>query len=444
MKGFTAFFIGTLGFSSVLTAAELTPIGAEKGANADGSIPAFTGGDLKAPAGWKPLTPRPNPYAKEKPLYSVDKSNLAKYKENLTPGEVKLLQTLPGYRLDVYPTHRSCGYPDFVNQRSQENLKTAKMAGDGSTLAAATPAGFPFPQPKSGAEALWNYKLRWMGEGRIEPNKIVLGPAPGGKELNITDMDTSTYTPFGSTKYKTLEDEGKIEFLFQQEVKEPVSRAGEITVGRYYTDRKNEGWIYMPGLRRVKRLSTYAYDAPLQGMENTYFVDQAWMYNGMLDRYDYKLKGKKEILVPYNTFELRDGKRFTMESLFGPHYPNRDAYRYEKHRVWVVEATVKAGQRHAAPKRTFYLDEDTWTILLADLYDAQGKLMRIQEGSILPAWELGACVNQEYFSYDLNSNRYYGDVIVLGEKETDWLAASKGKLNKSRYTESGMQRRGSR
>lgn len=422
----------------------LTPVGAEKSANADASIPAFTGGELKAPAGWKAGQPRPNPYASEKPLVSITKANAAQYQANLTPGQLELLNSLPGYRLDIYPTHRSCGYPDFVYKNSEDNLKTAKLAANGYELAAATPAGFPFPQPKSGVEAIWNYKLRYMGEGRTEPNYTLLSPGRGGSDIVKVRIESSMLTPFGNPKAKTLADVDGVEFKFIQEVTEPAARVGEITLGVYHMDKTNEGWIYMPGQRRVKRLSTYAYDAPLMGLENTYYVDQAWMYNGMLDRYDYKLVGKKELYVPYNTFELRNAKRFTAKTLFGPQYPNRDAYRYEKHRVWVVEATVKAGQRHAAPKRTFYLDEDSWTILLADLYDSQGKISRVQEGSVLPAWELGACVTQEFFSYDLNSGRYFGDVMVFGEPETDWLAAVQGRIKKDMFTESYLQRAGSR
>src|SRR5881397_3351471 len=65
---------------------ELTPVGAERAASKDGSIPAWSGGDLKAPPGWKPGTARPDPYAGDKPLYSIDASNADKYKDKLTEG----------------------------------------------------------------------------------------------------------------------------------------------------------------------------------------------------------------------------------------------------------------------------------------------------------------------------------------------------------------------
>ena len=61
---------------------------------------------------------------------------------------------------------------------------------------------------------------------------------------------------------------------------------------------------------------------------------------------------------------------------FSKHHLNPDHVRWERHRVWVVEANVAAGKRHAVPKRRYYLDEDTWLMTLMDGYDAEGKLWR--------------------------------------------------------------------
>ena len=75
----------------------LTPLGAEKAGNKDGSIPAWTGGDTKAPAGWKPGQARPDPYAADKPLFTIDASNADRYKDRLTEGQMALLKGLKGY-----------------------------------------------------------------------------------------------------------------------------------------------------------------------------------------------------------------------------------------------------------------------------------------------------------------------------------------------------------
>ncbi len=423
---------------------DLTPVGAEKAGNKDGSIPAWDGGQKQAPSGWKVGDPRPDPFASEKPLFSITAVNADKYKDRLSPGQMELLKTISGYRMDIYPTHRSCGFPDIVYQRSKENARIAKLADNGYFLSSATGSGFPFPIPANGTEAIWNHKLRWQGEGRIEPNYTILSPQKGSSDFQRIDYVANYLVPFQSPDTKSVADAKDVEFYFFQETTTPAALAGTLAFGIYYLDKVNEGWQYFPGQRRVRRLSTYAYDAPLIGLQDTYYVDQAWMYNGMLDRYDYKLVGKKELFVPYNSFALRDAKRFTTENLFGKDSFNQDARRYELHRVWEVDATVKAGMRHSAPKRTFYLDEDTWDILVEDLYDAQGKMQRVQEGSILPAWELGSCISQEYVSYDLPSGRYFGDIFVLGVKETDWLAAKQGRLKPEMFTVDYLRREGAR
>jgi len=422
----------------------LTPVGAEKAGNRDGSIPAWTGGELKAPAGWKPGEARPDPYAAEKPLYSISADNLGQYAAHLAPGQQELLKTIKNYRMDVYPSHRSCGFPDLVYERTKQNAKSAKLAADGFGLGEATGAGFPFPLPDNGIQAIWNHKLRYQGQGRIEPNFTILAPRKGSNDFLKIEYTAKYLVPFQSPDTKSVDDAGGVEFDFYQETTAPSALAGTLVAGVYYLAKLNIGWQYFPGQRRVRRLSTYAYDAPLIGLEDTYYVDQAWMYNGMLDRYSFKLVGKQELLVPYNSFALKDAKRFNDKTMFGNDHLNPDARRYELHRLWKVEADVLPGQRHSSPHRVFYLDEDTWDILIEEMYDAQGKLQRIAEGSLMPVWELGACGSQEFVSYDLPSGRYFADIFTLGQPETDWLAGKEGRLKPDMFTEDYLRRAGAR
>jgi hypothetical protein len=425
---------------------DLTPVGAEKAANKDGSIPAWSGTPLQSPAGWKlGDLPRPDPYAAEKPLFSITAANVDQYASKLSPGQVELVKNLKGYRMDIYPSHRNCTYPDIVYQRSKDNAKNAKLADDGYDLAAATGSGFPFPIPKNGVEAMWNHKLRYQGQGRIEPNATILSPAKGNTDFQRLEYVTDFLVPFQSPNTKSIADAKGVEFYIYLETTGPPALAGTNDVGIYYLTHQNEGWQYFPGQRRVRRLSTYAYDAPVIGMEDTYYVDQAWMFNGTLDRYTFKLVGKQEMYVPYNSFAIRDFKKWSIKTMFGHDYVNPDAMRYELHRVWKVEADVRPGQRHSAPHRVFYLDEDTWAILAEDLYDAQGKMQRVMQGSLVPIWELNACVNEEIFGYDLPSGRYFGDNIILDEREpVDWLAGANGKLKSDMFTEDYLRRSGAR
>ena len=85
----------------------------------------------------------------------------------------------------------------------------------------------------------------------------------------------------------------------------PAALAGQRIFICDYTDtRDRESFFYFPGQRRVRRLPAYANDAPQIGFENQYPIDTAWVYMGKGDRYDWKIVGKKEMYVPYNSFGM--------------------------------------------------------------------------------------------------------------------------------------------
>ena len=420
---------------------DLTPVGAERGANKDGSIPAWAGGDLKAPPGWKPGQPRPDPYAADKVLFSIDASNADQYKDRLSEGQLALLKTLKGYRMDVYPTRRSCGYPDAVYANTRKNATGAALAANGHDLDKAVTGGVPFPLPASGAEAMWNHKLRWLGEGRIERYSTVFSQPGDGKFVPLV-QDQWTATPNGNPAGKPMPEGDGVEYRLLNEVVTPAARTGELILLHYFLAKDNDAWLYFPGQRRVRRAPTFSYDNPVPGYENLLAIDQYPMFGGRLDRYDWKLQGKQELIVPYNTFRFSDESK-KLADVFGPAYPKRELVRYEAHRVWKIEATVKAGQRHTFPKRVIYLDEDTWMMLATDLYDAQGKVWRVQESFPYTAWELPACVYQGYIIYDLNVGRYMADNMPQ-EGKVDWLAGREGRIDATRFNADELRRVGAR
>lgn len=418
---------------------ELTPVGAERAGNKDGSIPEWKGG---VPKGKHKLgDARTDLFSGDKPQFSIDASNVDKYQDKLSAGQIELIKTRKGYRLDVYPTRRSCGYPDTIYERTRQNATLAKLSTDGRDgLTAAVGGAFPFPIPKTGAEAMWNHKLRWQGLGRHEyysTNFI----NPDGSFYGLA-QDQLILMPFASTKVKSPEEVNGEQMRFLNVATAPPSRAGEVILAHGYLGKGTDAWMYFPGQRRVRRLPAFDYDNPIPGYENLETVDQYLMFQGTLDRYDWKLIGKQEMIVPYNSFKFVAKRK--LNEVYQGLYPNRDLVRYELHRVWKVEATVKQGQRHMFAKRTFYLDEDTWMILAADQYDAQGKLWRVMEASIYPAVELGACVSQEFMSWDLNANRYLAENATQEAKATDWLAGDEGRIDPKRFEPDELRRTGER
>ncbi|MBE0701934.1 MAG: DUF1329 domain-containing protein, partial [Afipia sp.] len=348
---------------------------------------------------------------------------------------------LKGYRMDVYPTRRSCGYADTVYQRSAQNARTARLAEGGWQLENAVGGGVLFPIPKNGAEAVWNHKLRYMGEGRIEHYSTLFSSRSG--DFSQLAQNQWVIFPLHDAATKHFEDVKRSEAKILNEVVSPAARAGEMILVHWYMDRGSDAWLYFPGQRRVRRAPSFAYDNPVPGYENLETVDQYPMYAGAMDRYDWKLVGKKELYIPYNNWKLIDKSR-KYKDIYQPDYVNRDLMRYELHRVWVVEATLKDGMRHIFPRRVMFIDEDSWALILTDLYDAQGKVWRVQESSVWVAPEIPACVSQEFVGYDLNVGRYIAETATQEHPPTDWLAGREGRINPNMFSPDELRRRGER
>ena len=168
--------------------------------------------------------------------------------------------------------------------------------------------------------------------------------------------------------------------------------------------RPRRAWLYLPGQRRVKLAPDISYDTPNPGTAGAATYDDAWIFNGAMDRYDFKLVGKKEMLVPYNTYRLTYANKAAQVTT--PRFLNPDLVRWELHRVWVVEATLKPGKRHIYAKRTFYLDEDSWTALAADQYDARGQLYRASFAHMAPSYDARTPNAETQVFYDLTSGVY--------------------------------------
>ena len=421
---------------------ELTPFGAEKGANKDGSIPAWQGTEAPT-AGWAYGKSRAAhfKYQGDKPLYSIDASNVDKYADKLSPGQIEQIKRAKGYKMEVYPSRRTCGNPDFVAENTKKNVTTAKIGADGWSLKEATVPGVPFPIPKTGTEVMWNAKMKYAGVGFEWPTLYTaLSPRAGSSEW-IAATSTQTYFfPWGKKGSTQLSTLPQVEYFTYFTYKSPTALAGQALAVTNYLDKTNEVFYYFPGQRRVRRMPTYAYDAPQIGFENQYLMDEPRMFNGTIERFDWKLVGKKELIVGYNAFGMYDPsvKFNDVAKDDGVVSANR---RYEQHRVWVVEATVKSGVRHVAPKRTFYIDEDSWSIVVAEDYDAQGKLWKLREGFVIPVYETGSCDNPAFVQYNLVDNRYLVDQSSLGGgKDMRWFVeANDPKLKEGYYTSDNLR-----
>ncbi len=383
---------------------DLTPVGAEQAGNADGSIPAWDGGITTPPAGYKVGMHHPDPYAADKVQITITADNMEQYKDKLTVGYQELLKTYDSFKMNIYPTHRSASSPPRIYDMTKKVAQTATLINNGDGVTG-TVNGIPFPIPQSGIEVLWNHMLRYRGD--IATRQIAQAPMTRGGDYTLVKFDDEfslIYSQEGMTEEKL---KNRI-LLFRQEVTSPARLAGNVLLVHETLNQVAEpraAWVYNPGQRRVRRAPNVAYDNPGTAADSLRTSDQFDMFNGAPDRYNWKLIGKKELYIPYNSYLLHSDK-LKYSDILTPLHLNPEYLRYELHRVWVVEATLREGERHLYKKRTFYIDEDSWQIMAADIYDNRDQLWRVSEAHSINYYEVPTFWTTLEAHYDLQSGRY--------------------------------------
>ena len=389
---------------------DLTPVGAERAASKDGLIPAWDGGLTKPPAGWNPDQGYVDPFPDDMPKVTITAQNLDQYKDKLAPGVVELLKKYPNFKMPVYESRRTAAYPAQVNERIK--AQATKAALDGYSVKDLGNSTVPFPIPKNGQEAIQNHMVRYLGGGFERHYNSFPVRANGDyykvgfREYRIWDenfdqhVDNRLLSFLGFyTNPPTLE--GTI-YL----VHEPIDQVKE----------SREAWIYNAGSRRVRRAPDLAYDNVSDGTEGMRVTDQFDAYNGALDRYDWTLVGKKELYVPYNAYRLGD-KKLKYTDILQKNTVNADLMRYEAHRVWVVEGVLKPGSRHIYGKRTFYLDEDSWTVLMEEAYDTRGNLWRVGVHPLIQYYDVSVPFYAANIIHDLSNGNYICSALANEVKE---------------------------
>lgn len=402
----------------------LTPVGAIKAENAAGTIPAWTGGltNDNAPD-FDPAVGFTDPFASDQPLFRITNSNYKTYANKLSAGHIQMLQTNPRYFLDVFPSRRSAAYPQAIYAAAIANEATAKL--DGQTLTGAT-LSVPFRQPITGEEVITNHKFRYRGNSVTRFNNMFVVKPAGPNQLQQTLIKERWWFNFSNLKASYPSGDKAVVYYFVSKVLSPNIFAGEVQLVHELISPQ-PGWnrreqvvvnhlnwrIHQNTNHRRVRAPYIAYDYKPIGGYGLFFADQKDMFKGATDRYSWQLHGRQEFYIPYNSYKLA-GKSLTYADILSSHHINQQLARYELHRVWVVEATLKAGAQHPITKRIFYVDEDSWGIAMVDLYDAKGDLWRFQEGHAVQFYGQGDVmftITTPEIIYDFKADTYDLDSV---------------------------------
>lgn len=418
---------------------ELTPVGAERAGNADGSIPPWTGGLQELPEGYTPGDRLVDPYAGEEPLFEITAQNYQQYEERLSVGQIALLKRYPDtYRMPVYKTHRSARLPEGEYAAIKEWATRTDTVSDGNGLENYR-ASVPFPIPANGIEVIWNHVTRYRTDLGFKRRYTQIPVQVNGAFSPVLFEESAIY----AARMPDNPYPNRL-FVFLQRVLAPARLEGDVLLVHENINQVKEprsAWVYNAGQRRVRRAPNVAYDGPGTAADGLRTSDDLDMYNGAPDRYNWKLVGKREMYIPYNSYKLRDGS-LEYDDIIQPGHMNPDYLRFELHRVWVIEATLKDNARHIYAKRVFYVDEDTWQIAAEDIYDGRGELWRVRDNHEMMHYHVSIPWTAAETSHDLNSGRYL--VTGLDNEEDGYQYDFDFEASFEDFTPSALRRAGRR
>ena len=295
----------------------------------------------------------------------IDKSNVDEVADLLPVTLVNQVKEL-GLKFNWVEGDYNYQPPQAYRDATEKFKGQAKVDSEGN-LTNYT-AGLPFPDPKTGLEVMWNFDSRYIGDDHVYKGSVGKMRDKKGRWRSITmDFNLIRYT--GRTSLPPVYDiptDDKIKRKTLSFMTKPQAVAGTGVLAVVYEDpnRENDLWFYVPTLRRIVRASAARGSENYGGTDTTW--DDIYVWSGRIQEANYKLLGKKEVLVVVD-----EGMNETPDDSGG----FLQGGNYQKVPVYEIEAVHK-DPKYPYSKSIWWVDPATWEILYSVIYDRKGNLWK--------------------------------------------------------------------
>ncbi len=431
---------------------DLTPFGAQKRGNdqdvASGfGIPEWDGGfteDMIPDEYRQPGQHHPDPFPEDEVLFVINNENKDEYADRLGDGVMAMMEAYPDtFEVPVYRSRRTASAPEWVYENTRDNATTATLLPTGVNNAF---GGKPFPilhgtNEEKALQAIWNHILRWRGEYVVRRASEVAVRRNGSYSLVTSQQEVYFRYYDRDMDHDSLDN---VIFYYLSFTLAPARLAGGAVLVHETLDQDKQprqAWGYNAGTRRVQRSPDLSFDTPIAASDGLRTADDTDMYNGSPERYNWRLVHDEPVerFIPYNNYRL-DNPEVEYDDVLQVGHVNPEHTRWENHRVWVVEGTLKEGERHVYQRRRFYIDEDSWQIAMADQYDRRGELWRVSLAFTKNYYEVPTHWTALDTFHDLRAGRYH--VQQLSNEEPSNLDFSQAAPGPRYFTPHALRRRG--
>jgi hypothetical protein len=309
----------------------------------------------------------------------ITDANMDKLKDLISPGMEWCIKR--GWPITITETKR-IEWPKAYKEATEKYASQAKLSPDGLDVKNYV-AGMPFPQidpkdPQVAYKIMWNYSYQFLTTDDVD--------------LRNFDADTGSINDHGPMSverhflldhFRRLFWTGRLYVEPKPEkpnpngyraqqglypILEPFDLKGVGALGNRYNDsgKQDDSWLYLPSLRRVRRLSTAQRSDALFGQDTD--VDSYYGYAGHIAWMDWKYLGEKEVIGAMHA------KNYPVKWHEKVDWAFDDVW--EKRKVYVVEGVSKLPQ-YAYSKRVLWIDKEAWVVPFTDIYDRSGELWKI-------------------------------------------------------------------
>jgi hypothetical protein len=335
----------------------------------------------------------------------ITKVNADKVKDLVSPGLYWCVQH--GFPMKIVEP-RKISWPPAYKEATEKYSSQVRLSDDGLKLEGYV-AGAPFPRidasdPKVATKLVWNYNYKSINNDDFDLRNFDAdtGTISDDRAMAIERhflIDHFRRLWFVNRLYvdpKPSSVPNKDEVAYKETLHpmiEPFDLKGVgFTYYRYLDPaRQDDSWLYLPSLRRVRRLSTAQRSDALFGQDTD--VDSYYGYSGQPAWMEWKYLGEKEILG------VRQAQNFPVKWADAPADWAFDDV-WEKIGVYVVEGVSKLPQ-YAYSKRILYIDKDIFAIPYSDMYDKAGQLWKIWINNVTFAKQPFAGAKTAVYDYEV-------------------------------------------
>jgi hypothetical protein len=309
----------------------------------------------------------------------ITDQNIEKVKDLISPGMEWCIKH--GWPITIGETKR-IEWPQAYKEATEKYAGQVKLSADGLSLQNYV-AGLPFPNidpkdPQVAYKIMWNYDYHFLTTDDVD--------------LRNFDADTGSITDHGALTverhflldhFRRLFWNGRLYVDPKPEkpnpsgyrgqqglypILEPFDLKGVGALGNRYIDpaKQDDSWLYLPSLRRVRRLSTAQRSDALFGQDTD--VDSYYGYAGHIAWMDWKFLGEREVIAAFHAKSYPAKWNDKVDWAFD------DVW--EKRKVYAIEGVSKLPQ-YAYSKRVIFIDKESWIVPFSDIYDRSGELWKI-------------------------------------------------------------------